>query len=270
MNKPAFIKTNSSVTCVYNGKSYTMHSTNANFKQVVSALKRGDGALAVKLFDIKEAISQFTKNVVKIVNGQVVYNGEVVHNTVCDRILSHMREGKSARPLIRFLEKLLKNTSYRVRKQLYKFLEHENIPIAEDGDILAYKSVRPNWTDWHTGTFNNSIGKTIEIPRGNVNDDPNIGCAMGCHVGAHSYALNFNNSEGRHLIVCKVNPADVVSVPTDCSHQKIRCCKYTVVGEVDSNNQPLTKKVYRVEKNTNTLQSIWNKRDSKGRFCKQS
>lgn len=267
MNKPAFIKTNSSVTCVYNGKSYTMHSTNANFKQVVSALKRGDGALAVKLFDIKEAISQFTKNVVKIVNGQVMYNGEVVHNTVCDRILSHMREGKSARPLIRFLEKLLKNTSYRVREQLYKFLEHENIPIAEDGDILAYKSVRPNWTDWWTGTISNAIGQSPSMPRENVCDDPNIGCAAGLHSGSFTYSYDYNNSLGRHLIIVKINPSDVVSIPQDCSYRKMRCCKYTVVGEIDENQQPLNKKQYRIDKKTNTLSSKL-KRDHLGRFCK--
>ena len=31
-------------------------------------------------------------------------------------------------------------------------------------------------------------------------------------------------------MILKINPADVVSVPTDYNNSKGRCCKYTVVG----------------------------------------
>jgi hypothetical protein len=39
-------------------------------------------------------------------------------------------------------------------------------------------------------------------------------------------------------MICKVDPADVVSVPLDESHQKVRCCKYEVVGEYDGDLLP--------------------------------
>ena len=38
---------------------------------------------------------------------------------------------------------------------------------------------------------------------------------------------------GNKLMICKVNPRDVVSVPNDCRCQKLRCCKYEVVSEFE-------------------------------------
>lgn len=34
-------------------------------------------------------------------------------------------------------------------------------------------------------------------------------------------------------MVLKINPQDVVSIPTDYNNTKGRCCKYTVVGELE-------------------------------------
>jgi hypothetical protein len=33
------------------------------------------------------------------------------------------------------------------------------------------------------------------------------------------------------MVVVKINPADVVSVPSDCACQKVRVCKYEVVSD---------------------------------------
>ena len=42
------------------------------------------------------------------------------------------------------------------------------------------------------------------------------------------------------LLEVRLNPRDVVSVPTDCSAQKLRCCRYTVVGTIsDPYPQPV-------------------------------
>jgi hypothetical protein len=46
------------------------------------------------------------------------------------------------------------------------------------------------------------------------------------HAGSLSYATGFGPT---HVIV-KIDPADVVSIPTDCSCQKLRTCAYEVVA----------------------------------------
>jgi hypothetical protein len=56
-----------------------------------------------------------------------------------------------------------------------------------------------------------------------------VGCHTGLHAGTWDYATTFS---GDTLLLVKVNPRDVVSVPTDCNWQKIRTCRYTVVDVV--------------------------------------
>jgi hypothetical protein len=47
-------------------------------------------------------------------------------------------------------------------------------------------------------------------------------------VGALGYVNSFR--QGGKIVICKVDPADVVCVPYDSSQQKMRVCKYLVVG----------------------------------------
>ena len=93
----------------------------------------------------------------------------------------------------------------------------------------------------YSHTFDNSVGSTCEVPRGKVNGNREHHCAAGLHVGAFDYAksyggINLDDNEGdggNKLMICKVNPRDVVSVPNDCRCQKLRCCKYEVVSEFE-------------------------------------
>jgi hypothetical protein len=39
-----------------------------------------------------------------------------------------------------------------------------------------------------------------------------------------------NEDNGDQFLIVKVNPMDVVSVPTCSRYQKLRCCKYEVVA----------------------------------------
>jgi hypothetical protein len=77
----------------------------------------------------------------------------------------------------------------------------------------------------YSGAIPNGVGAVVEMPRGEVQHDPSVGCHTGLHAGTHDYASNF--SQGKVLLV-EINPRDVVSVPTDCNWQKIRTCRYTV------------------------------------------
>jgi acyl carrier protein len=47
------------------------------------------------------------------------------------------------------------------------------------------------------------------------------------HVGSLEYAKGW----GQRVVLVEVDPADVVSVPSECSCQKLRCCKYVVLAE---------------------------------------
>jgi hypothetical protein len=128
--------------------------------------------------------------------------------------------------------KLNLNPSKRAVDELYTFLEHRALPITDNGNFLAYKAVREDYTDKYTGKFLNTIDAVLEMPRNKVDDDKNVGCSYGFHAGTIEYAKQFSGGCG-HIMLVEINPSDVVSIPTDCEFQKLRTCKYKVVGEYE-------------------------------------
>ena len=227
-NTPAYIVTDESITIVVGGKPYTASVSNANFSQIKERIINEDFDAIEDLFDTGKAVGQFTNGNIVVQNNTVLYKGENVDNHVVDRILDFMRQGLPYKPLCNFLDKLMQNPSRRAVSELYRFLEHKKMPLTPDGNFLAYKSVRSDWTDHHTGKFSNTVGSVLEMTRQAVCDDANIGCSYGFHAGSLDYAQNFHS--GSRLLIVEINPADVVSIPHDCNCQKLRTAKYKVVG----------------------------------------
>jgi len=215
MKTPAFILTENSLTVSLEGKTYTINSGNPCWKQAIECLKRKDYDALKECVSIKKAISSFTGDKVKVVDGTIFFNGEPIHNYLTDKILSFMEKGLPHESLIKFLERLMANPSRRAVNELYAFLAHKNMPITDAGTFLAYKSVRSDYTDHYTGNFNNSIGNTLQMIRNNVCDDHNQGCSVGFHAGSLEYASSFGSHDSILLIV-EIDPADVVSVPSAC------------------------------------------------------
>lgn len=232
----ALIKTDESITAVIDGTPKTMTCNHPSFTEALTCLATGDIDTLDSLFDVSESITRKfnADNVggVEITDGVIYYNGEPVHNYVVDRIFDFMDEGLPFQPLARFLEKLMANPSRRAVSELYTFLEHKHLPICEDGDFLAYKSVREDYMDHHSGKFYNGVGEVLEMPRNAVCDDADIGCSYGFHAGSYEYAKTFGCGNSR-LVIVKINPSDVVSVPKDCDCQKLRTSRYEVVKDFE-------------------------------------
>jgi hypothetical protein len=111
-------------------------------------------------------------------------------------------------------------------------LEKNNLPITPDGYFLAYKKVRANYLDVHSGTMDNSPGRVVEMPRNKVDDNQNNTCSHGLHFCSEGYLKHFG---GERTVIVKINPADVVSIPNDYNQTKGRACRYEVIGEVGVN-----------------------------------
>lgn len=168
---------------------------------------------------------------VALEDGIVRINGNKIPEVLNDRVLSFKEQGLPFGPLVKFSKKLLDNPSYNSREMLYKFLEHNGHPIAKDGNFMAYKKVRENFKDCHTGTIDNRVGNTVEMPRHLVDDNPNNTCSSGLHVASFEYAKGFSSG---HIMLIEINPADVVSVPVDYNGEKMRVCRYVVKGIAES------------------------------------
>lgn len=239
MFQGAIVTPNSLIVNIDN-KVYNAQSNHPNFKQLKEAYKAGDTNAFVEAFDVKEAVRTYVENGerkstgVEIVGDQVLYNGQPVHNKVVETIQNMMSEGFDIKPMVKFLENMMKNPSYNSVKEMWKFIESMGLAITEDGCFLAYKTVREDYKDKYTGTIDNTPGQNPpRLERNQVDDNCNNACSHGYHVGALGYAGpgGWYNSHSDKVLICKVNPADVVSVPLDYSCQKMRCTYYEPVGD---------------------------------------
>ena len=80
------------------------------------------------------------------------------------------------------------------------------------------------------GNIYNAPGQEIVAKRNEVCDDKELGCEAGLHAGSVEYATDY--ASGRKVVIVEIDPANVVSIPTDCNCQKLRTCAYKVVGEL--------------------------------------
>lgn len=141
---------------------------------------------------------------------------------------------------------LHKNPSFRSRTQLFDFMKHIGIPIEPNGTFLAYKGVRNDYKDAHSGTVDNSPGTHHTMPRNLISDDPNQTCHFGFHVGALGYASTFS----QRTVVVRVDPEHVVCVPNDYNGQKMRVCDYTVVGNYLDIQTPMPSTTHQIDVET--------------------
>ena len=227
-----FMFVDGNLTVVLNNKSFQVLPDHLNYKMILEALPSATSDELLELIDIEKAVATFSDGLVEIKNGQVTYEGEVVHGSISKRILEFMSKGLPFQPLVNFLNNLMENPSMQSQKELYDFLEHEHLPITEDGYFLAYKAVRSDYKDKYRGVFDNRVGQICEMTRSKVDDDRGRGCSNGLHAGALNYVAGYGSLEsGDKIVIVKINPADVVSVPSDCNYEKLRTCRYEVVGE---------------------------------------
>lgn len=182
----------------------------------------------------KKIISVFSNGNITITDDMTLLYRESVEidGLLAKRVISMFNEGFDLVPMCRFMENLMLNPSENSKKELYNFLEKGNHPITEDGYFLAYKVVGNDYYDKYSHIFLNTVGENIQMNRADVNSDSSVTCSTGLHVCSRSYISAYRDVVSDHVMVVKVNPRDVVSVPKDYNDAKMRCCEYTVIGEL--------------------------------------
>ena len=229
---PYIIKSDSLSLFPFGQPPIVIAGDHINFNAVVDALKSGDYDLAIELASVSSYINTIAGGDVSVDDSGVYYKGNLLNDYLAGKLHTFFTEGLPVQHYCLFISNLMSNPSMVSRKELFLFLEAANLPITEDGCFLAYKAVRSDYKDIHSGKFDNSPGVTHTMPRAEVDDDRNQTCSYGFHASAYEYAKNFMRGDG-HLVAVKINPADVVSVPSDYNNQKLRTCSYTVLFEIE-------------------------------------
>jgi len=233
MSKINFILGNDSLTVFFKGKPYTINKQAHTFETVLKAVRAGDEKALQAALEIRNtivsAIASKAGGAVRIEGSQIFYGDREVTGLIASRIFEVIRLGLDVQPMVRFLENLLSNPSKRAVDELFGFLDACKLPITDDGHFLAYKRVRSNYFDVHSGSMDNSVGNVLEMPRNLVDEDKNRTCSAGLHFCSYGYLSSFG---GDRIMILKINPADVVAIPADYNNSKGRTCKYEVVDEL--------------------------------------
>lgn len=260
---PYLIQGNNIILVVDN-KPHTINDTHLSYSRIKDAIRNKDWGVISDLVYASKALKGYTQNRFEVVDGEFYRDGVAIHNAIATRIVSMYQEGFDVNPLINFMNNLDDNPSARAVNELYGFIEKSNLPITEDGCFLAYKAVRDSYFDVYSGTVLNKPanlltaaelkslptvtkdenevtvdvvnGETVvSMKRNKVNDNKDQTCSYGLHFCSLDYLQYF---KGDRIVILKINPKDVVSIPSDYRDTKGRCCAYTVVGEVDDTKQP--------------------------------
>jgi len=240
-NKVAYVLTTDSVNLYLDGRLYTVNSDHISYKKILDGLKTGLSNEKLKeLINTRKTISRVFGRKLRIEGEQFFYNDERIYHAAINQIIYYAKNGLPFARLVLWLENLLENPSYKVTETAWEFFKNGDFAITETGNFLAFKGVQQNWRDWHTGKFDNSIGKVVEERRNTVDDNPKHTCSKGLHAGTLAYAKGY--VRGGRLIVVEINPKDIVSVPEERDAGKIRVCKYKVIAEyTDKMDTPLEK-----------------------------
>lgn len=234
------------LTVVIDGEMFTAVMSHPHFDEILEKVIAGDESVINLLNPSVVAARKFDRlsERVTVANGRVHFDGEQVDNALTEQVVRFINENvEDFKPLVNFFEKIMTNPQEHSREQLFRWLENHQFTITDEGDFLAYKGVKvsndpeiqyqsistgkaiSNGVEYD-GAIPNPLNAVVEMPRSEVQHDPSVGCHTGLHAGTYSYATGF--AQGAVLTV-RINPRDVVSVPTDCNSQKLRVCRYTVV-----------------------------------------
>lgn len=229
--KPIWNASNRFISITVGRDTYNADSSHPDFKNALDCLFNDDITGAIELINKEQKIKRYVKGNVVIESGSLYYKGLELKSGLVTRILENMEAGKDFEFFIPFLENLMLNPSRKAVLRLYDFLEANDIKISKDGYIIAWKKIRHDFKDIYSGTFDNSVGKVVSVPRNTVNEDDNVTCSAGLHVCSKSYLAHYASCASNRIVKVKLNPRDVVSIPVDYNNAKLRCCEYLVVEE---------------------------------------
>lgn len=234
-------------TVIVDGKPHQFDHTHKDYDALVECVKVGDAESFTEIFCVGTSIQDWSEGNFSFRDGYLYYGqDEQIASQPTERIIEMIKNGWDAQPMLRYLDNLYANVSQRAVQESYSWSMHKGLPITEDGCMVGYKGVAVysgedrkdklgrdlragSLVDKYTGhSFRNNPGDTNKMPRRQVCDDHTNGCSSGLHIGTYEYACNWAGSGGSVVLV-KFSPADIVSVPSDCSFQKIRVSEYTVL-----------------------------------------
>ncbi|MBY3231946.1 hypothetical protein [Rhizobium laguerreae] len=126
-------------------------------------------------------------------------------------------------------------------QELINFMKRGDLPIAEDGCIVAYKMLYAEggevFTDPHTRKVRQRVGAHVSMPVDRVDPNRRTACSTGLHIARRAYVKSFH---GDTIMLVKIKPEDVIAVPYG-EPDKMRVAGYHIVGKLPAEGAALVR-----------------------------
>lgn len=232
--------TNNTITFYVVSKELTKSIFNSDIKK--SKLTAAKAAkIGTKNFD---NMDENIETIVAIVDGKVIPGMENI-----EAQLEHANKNNSI-GMVNFLTRISKVIDKRGHsiEDLLAFLRKGDLPIAEDGSVVAYKALRREgdyYVDCHSGNVKQKVGDYVFMKEEMVDANNRKSCSNGLHIARRDYLSGFS---GDVIVICKIAPEAFIAVPVDDT-SKVRVSGYHILAELSKearqllmNNTPMTSK----------------------------
>lgn len=156
------------------------------------------------------------------------------------------KDSKGIKNLMLRMAKMVGKRDHSV-EDLLRFLEKGDLPVADDGSIIAYKILRQKsegvFVDCHSGNVTQKVGSYVVVDESMVDKNRRNECSNGLHIARRGYLGGFS---GDICVLCKIDPEDVITVPHN-DPNKVRVCGYHILAVIPreaflklKNNRPMT------------------------------
>ena len=205
--------------------TFVQKDSDPHFHEIIAAIRNEDVEEVNRLILLGE--QKLGKLAVS--RSSVKFDTTTLHPAFAKAYLYAAKAGKAAIEL--FFKNVAQNPNPESQADLANFLLRNALPITDRGTFLAYRYINGNFFDCHTGTMDNMVGNSVEMPREECDSDREKTCSRGLHVCHYTY-LGTETRSVVHTVV-EINPRDVVAVPTDYNGAKMRVCRFRVLSTVN-------------------------------------
>lgn len=165
-------------------------------------------------------------------------DGEKVHIPDVENLSGHIQRASAEKSpsVANFLKRLAPVLKSRKHsgEDLMKFIKLSEMPLTNDGRIIAYKRVNKDegsyFKDCHTGRVKQRVGSRVVMKVDLVDSSRHNSCSTGLHVANLGYMQGFS---GAHTLIVLVNPEDFIAVPVG-EDTKARVCAYEIIGTMSN------------------------------------
>lgn len=119
-----------------------------------------------------------------------------------------------------------------------RFMERGDLPLADDGTIIAYKVLTTNgkgpeateFYDCHTRRVKQRVGSFVRQDEKLIDPSRRTQCSTGLHIARRGYLRSFG---GDIIVMVKIRPEDVIAVPHG-EPDKVRVSGYHIIAKIPS------------------------------------